>query len=329
MEKKSPRIGIFVCECGGNIGDVIDVKSVVDAAKTWDNVVVAKYHKYLCSKPAQEIIADNVKKQNLDRVVVASCTPRMHLATFQSVLERAGLNPFMLEFVNIREQSSWIHGPHESQEATKKAISLIKGGYERSRELEPLQTISEKGSREILIIGGGIAGVTAALELGYLDYKVHLVERKPSVGGNMAKLTKVFPTLDCAQCILTPRMAEVGRNPNVNLYTYAEVQEVRGRPGNYDVRVLMKPRGVDVEKCRSCGVCAKVCPVTVLDEFNEGWSERKAAYIEFPQAVPSVYTIDFKSCTKCGKCEQLCPAKAVNLADEGCVIDLLLREIDL
>ena len=322
MEKKSPRIGIFVCECGGNIGEVVDVKAVVDAAKNWEGVAVAKYHKYLCSKPAQEMILDSVKKENLDRVVVASCTPRMHLATFQSVLDRAGLNPFMLEFVNIREQDSWILGPHPSPEATKKAISLVKGGYERSRELEPLQTISEKGSREILIIGGGISGITAALELGYLGYKVHMVERKPSIGGNMAKLTKVFPTLDCAQCILTPRMAEVGRNPNVKLYTYAEVQEVSGRPGNYDVKVFMKPRGIDVEKCRSCGVCTKVCPISVPDEFNEGWSQRKAAYVEFPQAVPSSYTIDFNSCTLCGKCEKLCPAKAVNLTDKGCTVNL-------
>jgi heterodisulfide reductase subunit A len=322
MEKKSPRIGIFVCECGGNIGDVVDVKAVVDTVKNWPDVATAKYHKYLCSKPAQEMILDAVKKENLDRVVVASCTPRMHLGTFQAVMERSGLNPFMLEFVNVREQDAWVHGPHSSLEATKKAVSLIKGGYERSRELEPLQTISEKGSREILIVGGGIAGITAALELGYLGYKVHLVERKPSIGGNMAKLTKVFPTLDCAQCILTPRMAEVGRNPNVTLYTYGEVQEVSGRPGNYDVKVFMKPRGVDVQKCRNCGVCAKVCPVSVSDEFNEGLSQRKAAYIEFPQAVPSAYVIDFKSCTKCEKCEKLCPAKAITLADQGSTVDL-------
>jgi len=322
MEKKSPRIGIFVCECGGNIGDVVDVKSVVETVKNWPDVAAAKYHKYLCSKPAQEMILDSVKKDNLDRVVVASCTPRMHLGTFQSVMERSGLNPFMLEFVNIREQDSWVHGPHSSPEATKKAISLIKGGYERSRELEPLQNISEKGSREILIVGGGIAGITSALELGYLGYKVHLVERKPSIGGNMSKLTKVFPTLDCAQCILTPRMAEVGRNPNVTLYTYGEVQELSGRPGNYDVKVFMKPRGVDLQKCRNCGVCAKVCPVSVPDEFNECLSQRKAAYIEFPQAVPSAYTIDFKSCTKCGKCEKLCPAKAISLADQGSIINL-------
>jgi heterodisulfide reductase subunit A len=327
VEKNLPKIGIFVCECGGNIGNVVDVKTVIEAAKNWEAVAVAKQNEYMCSKPAQEMIIQAIKKNNLDRVVVASCTPRMHLATFQSVLERAGLNPYMLEFVNIREQCSWAHGPKPSTEATNKAITLIRGGYERSRELEPLETISEKGSREILIIGGGIAGITAALELGYLGFKVHVVERRPSIGGNMAKLTKVFPTLDCAQCILTPKMAEVGRNPNVNLLTYAEAQEVSGRPGNFNVKVFMKPRGVDVEKCRSCSLCAKVCPVTVADKFNEGLSQRKAAYIEFPQAVPSAYVIDFNACTKCGKCEQLCPSKAINLEDKGKTVDLTVGAI--
>ncbi|MEM2321193.1 MAG: FAD-dependent oxidoreductase [Candidatus Bathyarchaeia archaeon] len=317
-----PKVGIFVCECGGNISDVIDVKQVVDAVKGWKDVVVAKYHRYLCSKPGQEIIAEAIKKQGVDRVVVASCTPRMHLTTFQSVLERSGLNPYLIEFVNIREHDSWAHGPRPNPEATRKAINLIRGGYERSLNLEPLETIKDKCSREILIVGGGIAGITAALELADLGFKVHLVERRPSIGGNMAKLTKLFPTLDCAQCILTPRMADVGRNPNINLLTCAEVQEVSGRPGNYLVKIFMKPRGVDVEKCRSCGVCAKVCPVSVSDEFNEGLSQRKAAYIEFPQAVPSAYAIDFNACTKCGKCEQVCPAKAINLNDAGKVIEL-------
>jgi len=327
--EKSPRIGIFVCECGGNIGDVVDIKAVVEAVKRWDGVVVARHQTYLCSKPAQEMIIEATKKHGLDRIVVAGCTPRMHISTFQSVLNQAGLNPYVLEFVNIREQCSWSHGPHRSVEATKKSISLIRGGYERSLELEPLETISEKSSREILIIGGGIAGITAALELGYLGFRVHLLDKKPSIGGNMAKLTKVFPTLDCAQCILTPRMAEVGRNSNVNLLTYSEVQEVGGRPGNYAVRVFMKPRGVDVEKCRSCGVCTKVCPIMVPDEFNEGLSQRKAAYIEFPQAVPSAYVLDFDACTKCGKCEQICPSKAINLEDKGKTADLNVGAIIL
>ena len=321
MDKEPPRIGIFVCECGGNIGDVVDVEAVLDAVKDWE-FVLAKGHMYLCSRPGQEMIISAIKKKKLDRVIIASCTPRMHLSTFQSVLERAGLNPYMLEFVNIREQCSWVHGPQRSTEATRKAISLIRGGYDRILELEPLENISEKCSREVLIIGGGIAGITAALELGYLDYKVHIVEEKTSIGGKMAKLTKVFPTLDCAQCILTPRMAEVGRNPKVNILTYAEVQNINGRPGNYTVKVFMKPRGVNIEKCKSCGVCAKVCPVTVPDEFNEGLSKRKAAYIEFPQAVPSAYVLDFNACTKCGKCEQTCPTKAIDLEDKGRMVEL-------
>jgi len=321
-EHKPPKIGIFVCECGGNIGEVVDIKAVLETVKNWEGVVVAKYNKYLCSRPAQEVIVEDIKKRSLDRVVVASCTPRMHLPTFQSVLERAGLNPYMLEFVNIREQDSWVHGPKPSPEATKKAVSLIRGGYERSLELQPLESISEKSSREILIIGGGIAGITAALELGYLGYKTRIVETKATIGGNMAKLTKVFPTLDCAQCILTPRMAEIGRNPNVTLLTYSEVQDISGRPGNYTVKVFMKPRGVDTEKCRNCGVCAKVCPVATPDKFNEGLSQRKAAYIDFPQAVPSAYVIDFDACTKCGKCEQMCPSKAINLEDKGKTIEL-------
>ncbi len=327
MKDNPLRVGIFICECGGNIGDVVDVKSVLEEAKSWKGVVDAKYQKYLCSRPSQEVIINAIKKKSLDRVVVASCTPRMHLSTFQSVLERAGLNPYMLEFVNIREQASWVHGPKPSEEVTKKAISLVRGGYERSLELEDLQSISEKSSREILIIGGGIAGISAALELGYLGHKVHVVEKEPSIGGNMAKLTKVFPTLDCAQCILTPRMAELGRNPNVRLLTYSEVEEVGGRPGNYQVKVVMKPRGVDTETCKSCGVCTKVCPVSVADEFNERLTSRKAAYISFPQAVPSAYVIDFEACTKCLKCEQLCPSKAINLEDKGKTIELKVGAI--
>lgn len=328
-EKELPKIGIYICECGGNISDVVNVVAVLEAAKDWKGVADAKHQKYLCSDPSQEVIVNAIKKKKLNRVVVASCTPRMHLATFQSAVERAGLNPYMLEIVNIREQASWVHGPEASEAATKKAISLLRGGYERSLELTPLASISEESTRDILIVGGGIAGITTALELGDLGHKVYLVERKPSIGGNMAKLTKVFPTLDCAQCILTPRMAEVGRNPNVSLLTYSEVQDVKGRPGNYEVKVFTKPRGVDTEKCRNCGVCAKVCPVTVANEFNEDLSERKAAYIDFPQAVPSAYTIDFDACTKCLKCEQLCPAKAINLEDKGKTIDLKVGAIIL
>jgi heterodisulfide reductase subunit A len=311
------KVGVYLCECGGNIGDVVDVEEIRKHVREWDRVAIARKDNYLCSKPAQDTILADIERLGLDRVVVASCTPRMHLPTFHDVLKRAGLNPYLLEFSNIREQCSWVHGPHASQEATKKAESILRGGYERSLALEPLEGISEEASREVLVIGGGIAGITASLELEEQGHTVHLLEREPSIGGHMARLTKVFPTLDCAQCILTPRIAEVGRREGINLLSYSEVEAVSGRPGNYTVTVRSKPRGVDPELCRGCSVCARVCPVRVPDEFNEGRSERAAAYIPFPQAVPYIYTIDFDNCTRCGECVEKCPTKAIDLDDQG------------
>jgi len=316
-EDEGAKVGVYLCECGGNIGDVVDVEEIRKHVREWDQVAVARKDSYLCSKPAQDTILADIERHGLDRVVVASCTPRMHLPTFQDVLKRAGLNPYLLEFSNIREQCSWVHGPHASEEATRKAESIIRGGYERSLALEPLEEISEEASGEVLVIGGGIAGITASLELEAQGRTVHLVEREPSVGGHMARLTKVFPTLDCAQCILTPRIAEVGRREGINLLSYSEVESVSGRPGNYTVTVRRKPRGVDLELCTGCSVCSRVCPVKVPDEFNEGRSERAAAYLQFPQAVPYVYTIDFDNCTKCGLCVEKCPSNAINLDDPG------------
>ena len=316
------RIGIFVCECGGNIGDVIDVKLVCDSIKDWKNVVITRNNNYMCSKPAQDMIITAIENYKLNRVIIASCTPRMHLSTFQSILELARLNPYLMEFVNIREHCSWVHGPHRSKDATRKAKSLIRGSYERSLELEPLETISEDCSMEVLVVGAGIAGMEAALELDDQAFKVHLLDRLPSIGGHMAKLTKVFPTLDCAQCILTPRMAEVGRRENIRLLTYSEILDIEGYPGNYNVKVFMKPRGVDVENCKGCGVCEKICPIHCPNEFDENRSERKAAYLPFPQAVPSAFVIDFDHCTRCGKCESVCPSNAIDLKDEGKTVDL-------
>ena len=323
------RIGVYLCQCGGNIGDVVDIEGVRDSVGEWDNVVVARHDDYLCSKPAQDMILEDIERHGLNRVVVASCTPRMHLPTFQSVLKRAGVNPYLLEFVNIREQCSWVHGPHASEEATRKAESLVRGGYERSLKLEPLEEISEEASREMLVVGGGIAGITASMELEEQGFKVHLVERLPSIGGQMAKLTKVFPTLDCAQCILTPRIAEAGRRPGIDLLAYSEVKGVEGRPGNYKVEVFRKPRGVDEAECRGCGDCARVCPVSVPDEFNEGRSQRTAAYLPFPQAVPYSYVIDFENCVKCGLCVDACPSKAIDLEDEGETLTLNVGSIIL
>ncbi|MEM0083345.1 MAG: FAD-dependent oxidoreductase [Candidatus Nezhaarchaeales archaeon] len=323
------KIGIFICECRGGISDVLDSKFIIESVENWKDVVVAKQYKYLCSREGQETLTEDLKKYNPDRVIIASCSPRLHLATFQEILKKAGLNPFMLEVVNVREQASWVHGPKQNKEATRKAINLIRGGYERSLQLEPLEEIKEKCVREVLVIGGGIAGITSALELANLGFKVHLVERRPSIGGNMAKLTKVFPTLDDAQSILRSKIVGVSSNPNIDLLTCAEVKGISGRPGNYVVQVRVNPRGVDVERCMTCGICADVCPVTVPDEFNEGLSTRKAIYMEYPEAVPSAYVIDFNACTKCGECEKVCPTKAINLKDEGKEIKLNVGAIIL
>ncbi|MEM4424383.1 MAG: FAD-dependent oxidoreductase [Candidatus Nezhaarchaeales archaeon] len=323
------RVGIFACECGGSISEIIDFKSIIESAERLKDVVVAKRYNNLCSREGQDALMEDLKKYNLDRVVIASCSPRIHLVTFQNVLEKAGLNPFMLEVVNIREQVSWVHGPKQNPKATLKAINLIRGGYERSLHLKPIEEIRERYLQEVLVVGGGIAGITAALELASLGLKVHVVERKPSIGGNMAKLTKLFPTLDYAQSILRPKLVSVWKNPNIDLLTCSEVKNVSGHPGNYVVQVRKNPRGVDVEKCIGCGICVSVCPVTVPDEFNEGLSTRKAIYMEYPEAIPPAYVIDFNSCTKCGECEKVCPTKAINLKDEGGDVELNVGAIIL
>ncbi|MEM2319521.1 MAG: hydrogenase iron-sulfur subunit [Candidatus Bathyarchaeia archaeon] len=289
----------------------------------------AERNRYLCSKPAQEKIIEAIKSKGLERVVVAACTPRMHLQTFQNVMERVGLNPYMLEFVNIREQCSWVHGPKASEKATRKALSLIRGGYERSLELEPLEPITMKCSREILVVGGGIAGITAALELGNLGFKVHLVEKSPTLGGNMAKLTKVFPTLDCAQCILTPKMAEVARNPNIHILTNAEVKEVSGHVGKFKVKVTVKPKFVKEGVCNGCDECVKVCPIEVPNEMDENLGPRKAIYIPFPQAVPMVYNIDINQCIQCYKCVEVCAPKAIDFSQKPVDVELEVGAIIL
>jgi len=313
------RIGVWVCECGGNIGDVVDVQGVVDAVKP--EVAHAKREQYLCSKPSIERIRAAVERQKLDRVVLACCTPKMHRETFTRNLEEAGLNPALLEMVNIREQCSWVHkDDHEG--ATLKALDLVRGAVALVRESVPLEAPRMEVVPEVLVIGGGVAGITSSLRLAEYGLKVHLVERRPSIGGHMIQYPKVFPTLDCSQCILTPKMASVSQSRNIDLITYAEVSEVSGVPGDFHVKVRLKPRGVDPEKCVGCGACSRVCPVEAPSEYDEGLGMRKAAYIPFPQSVPSVYTIDFDTCTRCGKCASVCPRGAIDLDDGGGEVEL-------
>jgi heterodisulfide reductase subunit A len=321
---EEPRIGVFICKCGGNIGNTVDVEAVAGVAKGWKNVIFSTFETYMCSKVGLELIRTSIEKYRLNRVVVASCSPRLHETTFRTLVESAGLNPYFFEMVNIREHNSWVHA--DKNEATKKAIDLVRAGVYRARYLEPLQVTKQKCSKSVLVIGGGVAGITAALNLANSDYYVYLVEREPSIGGHMAMLGKVFPTLDCAQCILTPRMADCSTHPNIKLLTYSEVLEVTGTPGNFHVKIRMKPRYIDPEKCVACGNCEKICPWKAPSEFDLGLSSRKAAYRMFPQAVPNTYIIDGTICAyvkskKCGACLKVCSANAINFEDKEKIVE--------
>jgi len=320
------KIGVWVCECGGNIGDVVETQEIADAIK--DEVAYVNVERYLCSKPSVDSIKETVEKQGLDRVVLACCTPKMHRTTFLSNLEEKGVNPAFLEIVNIREQCSWVHkDDHEG--ATQKALDLVRGAVAKVKESVPLESKRMEVVPEALIIGGGVAGITTSLRLSEYGMKVHLVEKRPSIGGHMIQFPKVFPTLDCSQCILTPKMAEVSQSRNIDLYTYSEVKEINGVPGDFNVKIWVKPRGVDLEKCIGCGTCNTVCPGKAKDEYNEGLNERKAIYRPFPQAVPSIYTIDYDACLRCGACEKACPAGAIDIDDPGKEIELNVGAIVL
>jgi heterodisulfide reductase subunit A len=321
---EEPRIGVWVCECGGNIGDVVDVPSVSEQLK--GEVAYVREERYLCSAPSIEEIKGAVGKHKLDRVILACCTPNMHRETFKGNLEEVGLNPALLEMVNVREQCSWVHkDDHEG--ATVKALDLIRGAIAKAKESMALESKSMRVNPEVLVIGGGVAGITSSLRMAENGLKVHLVEKSPSIGGHMIQFPKVFPTLDCSQCILTPKMALVNQSRNINLITYAEVSEVNGVPGDFDVKVKLKPRGVDVEECIGCGACSRVCPTDAPSDYDEGLGNRKAAYIPFPQSVPSVYTIDFEHCIKCGACAKVCPKDCIDLEDPGREVDLKVGAI--
>ena len=313
-KQKKERIGVYVCHCGTNIAGTVDCKSVSGYAQGLEGVVVSRDNTYTCSEPGQNQIVEDIKKYNLTKVVVASCSPKMHEKTFRKAIEGAGLNPYSLEMVNIREQCSWVH--KDKNEGTKKAKDLVKGGIFRAARLEALYPQEMTMSKDVLVIGGGIAGISATLQLANSGYKVYMVERQPSIGGRMAQLSKTFPTLDCAPCILSPRMVDVAANPNIALYTGAEVVNLTGTPGNYRVKVRIGPRGVDPKKCIGCAKCEKVCPVKTLNEFEECLYERKAIYKPFPQAVPASYVVDFEKCKKCGACLKVCSAHAIDMEEK-------------
>ncbi len=310
------RIGVYVCHCGTNIAGVVDVDEVVKHASTLPGVVIARDIMYTCSDQGQNTIKEDIRKQSLNRVVIAACSPKMHEGTFRRTIEAAGLNPYLLEVANIREQCSWAH-PNEREKATEKAKALVRAAVAKARLLEPLERRKIPVEKSVLVIGGGIAGIQASLDLAEAGMKVYLVEKSPSIGGHMAQLNKTFPTIDCSACILTPRMVDVANHPNITLLTYSEVVGVEGYVGNFEVTILRKARYVEEDLCAGCGMCAEACPRRVPNEFDMGLSMRKAIYIPFPQAVPLKYTIDPEHCLyltrgRCRRCEEACPRGAIN-----------------
>ncbi|MBN1390675.1 MAG: CoB--CoM heterodisulfide reductase iron-sulfur subunit A family protein [Candidatus Thermoplasmatota archaeon] len=324
------RVGVFVCHCGINIASKVDVKDVSEYASKLDGVVVSREYKYMCSDPGAKLIRDSIDEFALDSVVIASCSPRMHEQTFRGVAEKGGVNPYNVEITNIREQCSWAH--EDPVEATRKAKALVKAAVAKARLLEPLQKSKTPVIPEALVIGGGIAGMQAALDLAVDGFKVHLVEREPIIGGRMAQLDKTFPTLDCSSCILTPKMMETKNHQNIKLLTYSDVVSVEGSVGNYRVKVKRKPRFVDIDKCTGCGDCTRACRLVghVPDDFNLGLNKRGAAYIPFPQAIPLTATIDPAYCLmkrfgKCGDgplCVEACGPGAIDLDQKEEMIDL-------
>jgi heterodisulfide reductase subunit A len=316
------RIGVFICHCGLNIAGVIDIKELVEFAKTIPDVVYVKENRYTCADPGQEEIRKAVKEHKLNRVIVAACSPRMHEVTFRRTVSEAGLNPYLFEMANIREFSSWCH-PSTPKEATEKAKELIKMAVAKARLLMPLQTIEVPVTNKALVIGGGIAGMNAALDLAEMGFKVYLLEKGESIGGHMAQLDKTFPTLDCSICIEGPKMVDVGRHPNIEIISYADLLSVSGFIGNFKVRIRKNPRYVIAENCTGCGECKDVCPIEYPNEWDMGLGVRKAISVPFDQAVPLVYTINRDYCIECYKCVDACGARqAINFDQKPEEIEL-------
>jgi len=299
----SIRIGFYVCHCGINIAGKVRVEEVAAFAREVKNVVIARDYKFMCSDPGQEMIEKDIKEFDLNRVVVASCSPRLHEKTFQGACLRAGLNPYFFQMASVREQVSWV--TQGEDEATRKAKTLAAGAINRVNYHERLDARKVNVHPDIMVVGGGIAGMQAALDIGNSGHKVYLVEKSSTIGGHMLQFDKTFPTLDCAACIGTPKMVEVAQNANIELFSYSEVKEVAGYIGNYTVKIHRKPRYVIEGVCTGCGECVNVCPVSVPSEWEEGLDDRKAVYRAFPQAVPITFCIDKKDRAPC---VSACPA---------------------
>ena len=309
------RIGVFVCWCGSNIAATVDVKRVAEAVRTEPGVVFSTDYQYMCSKNGQALIRQAIHEHGLTGVVVCSCSPRMHEATFRKTATLAGVNPYMVEIANIREQCSWIH--KDMPEGTEKAVILARAAIAKVNLNAPLTAGTSPVTKRALVIGGGIAGIQTALDVADAGYEVDIVEKAPTIGGRMAQLDKTFPTLDCAACILTPKMVDAAQNEKINIISYAELDSLSGYVGNFTAKIRKKARYIDETKCTGCGVCTEKCPSRKgLNEFNMGLNTRGAIYIPFAQAIPNVAVIDAKNCLhfrtgKCGLCEKNCSAGAI------------------
>ena len=291
------KIGFYVCHCGVNIAGRVNVEEVAEFARGLKNVAVARDYKFMCSDPGQEMIEKDIRELDLNRVVVASCSPRLHEKTFQSTCQRAGINPYLFQMASVREQVSWV--TQDGEEATRKAKTLAAAAINRVNYHQRLAAREVKVHPDTMVVGGGITGMQAALDIASAGHKVYLVERQPTIGGHMLQFDKTFPTLDCAACIGTPKMVSVGQNPNIELLTYSEVAEVSGFIGNYKVKVRRKPRYIEEGVCTGCGECANVCPVSMPSEWDENLGTRKAVYRPFPQAVPITFAIEKKDRAPC------------------------------
>ena len=319
------RIGVFICWCGSNIAATVDVKKVAETIKSEPGVVYSENYQYMCSENGQQLIKQAIKEHNLTGIVVGACSPRMHEATFRKAAEAAGLNPYMVEIANIREHCSWIH--KDMDEATEKAVVLVRTAIAKVKLNAPLQAGESPVVKRALVIGGGIAGIQAALDIADAGFEVDIVEKNATIGGRMAQLDKTFPTLDCSACILTPKMVDCAQHEKIDILSYSEVEEVKGFVGNFNVKIRRKARYVDETKCTGCKICMEKCPSKKgLNTFNMGLNNRPAIHIPFAQAIPNVAVIDPEQCIKlktgkCGICQKFCGAGAIDYEQKDTFID--------
>ncbi len=309
------RAGVFVCHCGNNIAATVDVKHVAEELGKDQGVVFSKDYVYMCSDPGQQSIIDAIKEHDLDSVVISCCSPNLHEKTFRDASAVGGMNPFQLEIANIREQCAWVH--KDKAKATEKAIKITRSTVQRVRRNEALTPIGVPVTRKVLVVGGGIAGIQSALDLANSGFEVVLVEKLPTIGGHMIQLSETFPTLDCSQCILSPKMVEVSKHPNITLMVNSEVKAVSGFVGNFKAKIYTKAEYVDAEKCKICDDCSQVCPTVVPNEYDAGLTGRRAIHIPFAQAIPASFYLDADAClglnpVVCGKCMDACEAGAIN-----------------